>query len=151
MRNINCNDLEFDNLHSAISFIENNNIKLFYDEGDVILCYQSNESDITENWKDISMKTALYFQANLKDEIIGRNILLVFLSKDSVDINIKKSIQSNTYCCRKIVRSNVENIEKTINELMLKDISENKKKKKTNLKSFIRNSHHEVFNLIGEE
>ncbi|MEZ8606665.1 ABC-three component system middle component 1 [Vibrio sp. 10N.239.311.G01] len=153
MRKINCNELDFVDQESAIKFVERNEIEVFSDDGDIdiALCYRSTKEQIKSNWKDISLQTALYFQSNLKDEVIGRNMILVYMSQGDLDINVKKEIQSNTYCCRKIVRCNVDETESEINELMLNNINGIYKEKHYNLKELIRINHPEVFSLIGEK
>lgn len=153
MRKISCDELDFFDQESANKFIDMNEIEIFSDDGDidVALCYRATQEKIILNWKDISLQAALYFQSNLKDEVIGRNMVLVYMSQGDLDISVKKEIQSNTYCCRKIVRCNVDNTEAEINELMLKNVNGNYEEKHYNLKELIRVKYPEVFDLIGGE
>ncbi|EGU9030329.1 hypothetical protein GA076_18890 [Vibrio parahaemolyticus] len=151
MNSITCDDLDFEEIGDAKKFIEKNHIRLFIDEGDVILCYESTSEDLESNWEKISMKTALYFQSNLIDEVLARNLILVFLTKNEVDISVKKRIQSDTYCCRKIVRSNVISIENSIKDLMLFNIEGQNTAEVESLIDLIKIEHPEVFQLIDSE
>jgi hypothetical protein len=149
MNKITCDDLEFEDKDAAIKFIADNKIELYIDELDIILCYQSNSEDISSNWYEITTQTALYFQSNLTDEITSKNLLLVFCSSNEIDIETKKKIQSDTYCCRKIARSNVVNAEKSIKELILYQINQSEGKESISLKELIRKNHPDVFELMA--
>jgi len=149
MNKITCDDLEFEDKDTVIKFITDNKIELYVDELDVILCYQSNSEDIRSNWYDITTQTALYFQSNLIDEIMSKNLLLVFCSSNEIDIETKKKIQSDTYCCRKIARSNVVNAEESIKELILYQTNQSESKESISLKELIRKNHPDVFELMA--
>lgn len=151
MINITCDDLEFDDIISARDFINEHSIKLFMDDGDIILCYESTAENIESQWEKVSTKTALYFQSNLIDEVIARNLILVYLSKDEITISVKKKIQLDTYCCRKIVRSGVNNLDDSIKELMLFNTEQLSKPEVASLRDLIQNKHPEVFELISNE
>lgn len=126
MNSINCNELQFDDLSSAVRFVLENNITIFLDEGDLILCYMDSSEGIKSNWNDISTRMALDFQSNLVDEVISRNLLLVFCSTEEIDIDTRKKIQLDTYCCRKIARSKVENLENSIKDLIFYGVEKKK-------------------------
>jgi hypothetical protein len=149
MNKIMCEALDFEDEEAATKFVTNNKIDLYLDELDVILCYQSQSEDISSNWYEITTQAALYFQSNLIDEIMSKNLLLVFCSSNDIDIDTKNKIQSDTYCCRKIVRSNVENAEKSIKELVLYQTRQSGDKKSISLKELIRNNHPDVFELMA--
>lgn len=148
MHRITYDDLTFDDKNSAIEFIEDNKIELFYEYGDIFICYNSSSSKIDNKWYEITTKTALYFQSNLLDETLSKNLLLVFFSADDIDINIKKTIQSDIYCCRKIVKSNVINIEDTIKELVFFSAKIKSESKSTSLNDFLMNKHSDVLTLV---
>jgi hypothetical protein len=149
MNKITCDDLEFEDKEAAIKFITDNKIELYIDELDIILCYQSKGEDITSNWYDITTQTALYFQSNLIDEITSKNLLLVFCSSNEIDIDTKNKIQSDTYCCRKIARSNVVNTEENIKELIFYQTNQPENKVSISLKELIRKNHPDVFKLMA--
>lgn len=149
MNKITCDDLEFEDKEEAIKFIEENEIELFLDELDIILSYRSSSEKISANWSEITTQTALHFQANLIDEITSKNLLLVFCSSNGIDIETKKKIQSDTYCCRKIARSNVVDAEKSIKELILYQINQSEGKESISLKELIRKNHPDVFELMA--
>lgn len=149
MNKISCEDLDFDDKETAIKFITDNKIEIYIDEFDIILCYQSKSEDIRSNWYDITTQAALYFQSNLIDEITSKNLLLVFCSSHEIDIDTKKKIQSDTYCCRKIARSNVVDIEESIKELILFKTNQSETIVSKSLKELIRNDHPDVFNLMA--
>lgn len=149
MNNITWNELQFDDTEAAEKFIVQNGIKLFIDDGDVIICYQSSAENITSTWNDITTKTALDFQSNLIDQITSRNLLLVFCANDEIDVDTKKKIQSDTYCCRKIARSNVKDLETSIRELVFYDTESKKEVKTSPLKEIIEKNHPEVFQLMA--
>jgi hypothetical protein len=148
MNSINCEDLNFDDMPAAEKFVLENEIKIFSDEGDLILCYMDSSEGIKNNWNDITTRTALDFQSNLTDQVISRNLLLVFCSTEEIDIDTKKEIQSDTYCCRKIARSKVENLESSIKDLIFYGTEKKEEVKKSTLKEIIEKEHHEVFQLI---
>ncbi|MEZ9048097.1 ABC-three component system middle component 1 [Vibrio sp. 10N.247.311.64] len=148
MINITCDDLVFDDVISAKDFVNEHSIKLFMDDGDIILCYESTADNIENQWEKVSTKTALYFQSNLIDEVIARNLILVYLSKDEINIGVKKTIQLDTYCCRKIVRSGINNLDDSIKELMLFNTEQLSKPEVVSLRELIKIKHPEVFELI---
>ncbi|MEZ8513837.1 hypothetical protein AB6D22_23610 [Vibrio splendidus] len=149
MNSINCEDLQFDDMSSAVKFVSENEIKIFSDEGDLILCYMDSSEGIKKNWNDITTKTALDFQSNLVDQVTSRNLLLVFCSNEEIDIDTKKEIQSDTYCCRKIARSNVENLESSIKELIFYGTEKEEEVNKSSLIEIIEKKHPEVFQLMA--
>lgn len=149
MNSINCKDLLFDDMPSAEKFILENEIEIFSDEGDLILCYMNSPEGIKKNWNDITTRTALDFQSNLIDQVISRNLLLVFCSTEEIDIDIKKEIQSDTYCCRKIARSKVEDLESSIKDLIFYGTEKKEEVKKSSLKEIIEKEHNEVFQLMA--
>ncbi|WP_273859902.1 ABC-three component system middle component 1 [Photobacterium sp. GSS17] len=149
MNNIDYSSLDFEDKDAAKSFIIDNDILLFSDEGDIILCYQSNSENIKCNWSDITTQTALYFQSNLLDEVSASNLLLVFCSTDEIDIETRKKIQSDTYCCRKIARSNVSDIESSIKELVFYNTKNERKVSSLSLIELIKKKHPEVFDLMA--
>ena len=103
---------------------------------------------IKKNWNDITTRTALDFQSNLIDQVTSRNLLLVFCSNEEIYIDTKKEIQSDTYCCRKIARSNVENLESSIKELIFYGTKNEEEVNKSSLKEIIEKEHPEVFQLM---
>jgi hypothetical protein len=149
MHKITCDDLSFEDKDSADKFIRDNNIILFSEDGDIFICYESTAIDISKEWYDITTKTALYFQSNLLDETMSRNLLLVFFSNDDIDINIKKTIQSDIYCCRKIVKSNVKDIEFTIKELIFHSDIITSETKNHSLKEFLTTKHKDILELVS--
>lgn len=149
MNNITSDDLQFDDIETANKFIIENEIKLFSDDGDIIICYQSSAANIASNWNDITTKTALDFQSNLIDQITSKNLLLVFCAHDEIDIDTKKKIQLDTYCCRKITRSNVVDLEKSIKELVFYRVKNDQEITSTPLKKIIEQKHPEVFQLMA--
>lgn len=151
MNRITYKDLKFDDYKIVNDFIIKYKIELFLDADDIIICYQSSALEITNSWNDIVTETAYYFQSNLVDEIMSKNLLLVFCAYNDIDINIKKEIQSDTYCCRKIVRSNVKNLESSIKELIFYDTVQVVVTKTSSLKYLIHEKHPEVFILLGLE
>ncbi|MUI53378.1 hypothetical protein [Aliivibrio fischeri] len=149
MNSINCKDLQFDDMPSAEKFILESEIKIFSDEGDLILCYMNSPEDIKRNWNDITTRTALDFQSNLIDQVISRNLLLVFCSTEEIDVDTKKEIQSDTYCCRKIARSKVEDLERSIKDLIFYGTEKKEDVKKSSLKNIIEKEHNDVFQLMA--
>lgn len=149
MNKITCDYLEFEDKDAAIKFIAANQIELYIDELDIILCYQSNSENINANWYKITTQAALYFQSNLIDEITSKNLLLVFCSSNEIDIETKKKIQSDTYCCRKIARSNVKNTEESIKDLILYQTNQSESKESISLKELIKKDHPDVFELMA--
>ncbi|HAG52388.1 MAG TPA: hypothetical protein DCL21_01215 [Alphaproteobacteria bacterium] len=148
MNKIDYSSLDFEDKDAAESYILENDIILFSDAGDIIICYRSNAENISRNWNDITTKTALYFQSNLLDEISASNLLLVFCSTDEIDINTRKKIQSDTYCCRKIARSNVGDIESSIKDLVFYNTDNERKVSSLSLIDLIEKKHPDVFNLM---
>lgn len=152
MNSIICEELkfklDFDDIDSALKFVKENNITIFSDEGDLILCYLDSSEGIKKKWTDITTKAALDFQSNLVDQIISRNLLLVFCSHEEIDIVTKKEIQSDTYCCRKIVRSGVDNLEHSIKELIFYGIEKEEETKDISLKEVIEKEHYDVFQMM---
>ena len=151
MNNIDVNSLIFEDAEAAKNYIEENEIILFSDEEDIIICYQSNSENIKDKWTDITSKTALYFQSNLLDETSANNLLLVFCAKDEIDIETRKKIQSDTYCCRKIARSNVSDVESSIKDLVFYNVDNTQKISSTSLIELIAERHPEVYELMAEE
>jgi hypothetical protein len=149
MNKITYDYLSFDDKEAAAQFITDNKIEIYIDELDIILCYQSNSEDISSNWYDITTQAALYFQSNLVDEIMSKNLLLVFCSSNEIDIETKKKIQSDVYCCRKIARSNVVNAGESIKELILYQTTQSEIKASISLKELIRKNHPDVFKLMA--
>ncbi|HIF8869576.1 TPA: hypothetical protein ACX6DV_003557, partial [Vibrio cholerae] len=96
-------------------------------------------------------KTALYFQSNLIDETAANNLLLVFCAKDEIDIETRKKIQSDTYCCRKIARSNVSDVESSIKDLVFYNADNTQKISSLSLIDLIAERHPEVYELMAEE
>lgn len=151
MNNIDYSSLSFEDVDAAENYIKENDIILFSDEDDIIICYQSNSENISRKWSDITSKTALYFQSNLVDEISASNLLLVFCATDEIDIETRKKIQSDTYCCRKIARSNVSDIESSIKDLVFYNTDNTQKISSLSLIDLIEKKHPEVYELMAEE
>ncbi|HIF9276603.1 TPA: ABC-three component system middle component 1 [Photobacterium damselae] len=151
MNNIDYNSLSFEDKDAAENYIKENDIILFSDEGDIIICYKSNSENISQNWSDITSKTALYFQSNLLDEISASNLLLVFCATDEIDIETRKKIQSDTYCCRKIARSNVNDVETSIKDLVFYHTDNTKTISSLSLIDLIKTKHPEVYKLMAKE
>ncbi|HDY8172461.1 ABC-three component system middle component 1 [Vibrio vulnificus] len=151
MNKIDVNSLIFEDEDAAKNYIEENGIILFSDEEDIIICYQSNFDNIKDKWSDITSKTALYFQSNLIDETAANNLLLVFCAKDEIDIETRKKIQSDTYCCRKIARSNVSDVESSIKDLVFYNVDNTQKISSLSLIDLIAERHPEVYELMAEE
>ena len=149
MNKIECEILKFEDSESAILFIENNNIQLYMDSNDIILCYEGTEGDIRDNWFEITSQLALQFQSNLVDDVLANNLLLVFCTKDNLDIELKKEIQSNTYGFRKLVRSNVKNITDSIRELIFYEIEAPKKNDSIPLSDIIKTKYPDIFHLLS--
>lgn len=148
MNRITYEDLSFENQIEAKNVIEKHKLILFQDIDDVIICYHSTSEVISKRWNQLLTEIALYFQANLDDEILSRNLLLVFCCSDYINVELKKEIQSDTYCCRKIVRSNITSIDAAIKDLLFLNIDKIVKKESLSLKKFIENNHPEVFEML---
>ena len=149
MNKITNDDLKFEDVDEVNKFVSKHNIILFQDDDDVIICYQSSSEKIRELWVSIVADVAYYFQSNLIDEVLSKNLLLVFCANDHIDINTKKEIQSNTYCCRKIARSNVSDLERTIKDLVFFDMADQRIVITSSLSALIKEKHPEVFNLLS--
>ncbi|NMP28532.1 hypothetical protein GW590_16845 [Rahnella sp. SAP-1] len=149
MNKITNNDLKFEDVDEANKFVSKYNIILFQDDDDVIICYQSSSEKIRELWGSVVEDLAYYFQSNLIDDILSRNLLLVFCANDDIDINTKKEIQSNTYCCRKIARSKVSDLEGAIKDLIFFDTTIQGVVNTSSLSILIKERHPEVFNLLS--
>ena len=151
MNRITISNLKFENVEEANNFVLKYNIILFQDDDDVIICYQSSSENIRDGWKSIVEDLAYYFQSNLIDSIVSRNLLLVFCANedDDIDINTKKEIQSNTYCCRKLARSNVSNLEGTIKDLIFFDTTVQRISNTSSLSFLIKERYPEIFKLLS--
>lgn len=151
MIRITYKDLSFEKEDEAKDLIEKYDLVLFKDVDDVIVCYYST-GDIIENlWGELLTEMALCFQANLEDEILSKNLLLVFCASDNVNIDLKKEIQSDTYCCRKIVRSNVSDVDKSIKELVFYNVEKVTIPGASSLKEILEKKHPEVFKMMRSE
>lgn len=148
MIRITYNDLSFERKDEAEFVVGKYDLILFKDNDDVIICYYSTADVIEALWSDLLAEMALYFQANLEDEILAKNLLLVFCSSDNVNIDVKKEIQSDTYCCRKIVRSNVSDVDKSIKELVLYNVERATTSETISLRKILEKEHPEVFNMM---
>ena len=151
MIRITYKDISFEREDEAKNLIEKYNLILFKDVDDVIVCYYSTGDIIESLWDELLTELALSFQANLEDEILSKNLLLVFCASDTVNIDLKKEIQSDTYCCRKIVRSNVGDVDKSIKELDFYNVEKVTVPGATSLKEILEKKHPEVIEMMRSE
>ena len=109
-------------------------------------------NDLNKNWKDFNGQIATDFVISLKEEYSRWNLYIFYLSKETVEKQVKYEIENNKFSSRKIVIENVNSItEKKINLLISEHITndniligiENKKslefKKNTSLSRILDN------------
>ncbi|WP_349886339.1 ABC-three component system middle component 1 [Pantoea ananatis] len=151
MISITYENLSFEREKDAKYVILKYGLILFKDDDDIIICYGSTSENIKDKWVNILSEIAFNFQANLLDEIQSKNLLLVFCAKDSVSVDLKKEIQSDTYCCRKVVRSNVSDIKEDIKSLILYNVKTIMTPDSKSLIDIIKEKHHVVYEMIRSE
>jgi hypothetical protein len=81
-------------------------------------------NDLNKNWKDFNGQITTDFVINLKEEYSRWNLYIFYLSKETVEKQVKYEIENNKFSSRKIVIENVNSItESEINLLISEHIT----------------------------
>ena len=69
-------------------------------------CFET-ANDLLDHWKNITNSIAAYYQSEFEDDDTAFerwNIYLFFLVREPVRTQLKRRIENNKFCCRKIVQ-----------------------------------------------
>lgn len=100
---------EWAELYKELKTIESRGIKFYLHKrimanyNSWILCCKIDSSILEDIWEDIVDCVAVHLQAKLTSQIERSNIYILFFLNEEVSSKLKRKIEYNRYCCRKII------------------------------------------------
>lgn len=137
-------------------FMNTYNINAFreydYESAPIILVYYADSIEIEKYWFEIVNDFGCYFQSNITEEFLRRNITLFFMCKDELSHSLKQSIQRDVYACRKVVFDKVIEPSQILSSYYLYGYSaKSQLNNLDDLKSIIENKFESVYRELSNE